>query len=351
MAKRPTITDITSSNTSQGSLNNNFNEIETAFDNTLSLDGSTPNAMAADLDLSNNDILNVKDISVNQIEVQGITVVPNNVVTVPNWENVWLTSTDYVLNDLVQESGSTYICVEAHTSGTFSTDLALVKWQLFASVGSSGPGSGDLLASNNLLDLDSAPTALNNLGLTATASEINKLGGVTTTMTEFDYISGVTSSIQTQLDSKAPVASPALSGIPTTPTAAADTDTTQVASTAFVNNQITSSFNITGDAPLFAIRSFADWDVSSGGVVTLGGSGNVASVVRTAIGNFDITFSTAMPDTNYSVASTLDIDYSNRILLATVDNKLTTGFRLRCGLTPSGGGVSDPISGSFILVR
>jgi hypothetical protein len=37
------------------------------------------------------------------------------------------------------------------------------------------PGSGFLSASNNLSDLDDAPTALTNLGLTATAAEINYL--------------------------------------------------------------------------------------------------------------------------------------------------------------------------------
>jgi chemotaxis protein histidine kinase CheA len=50
--------------------------------------------------------------------------------------------------------------------------------------------SGLLQASNNLSDLNSAATALTNLGLTATATELN-------------YTDGVTSAIQTQLDTKA----------------------------------------------------------------------------------------------------------------------------------------------------
>lgn len=50
----------------------------------------------------------------------------------------WLTATEYVVNDLVGIEGSTYICVEAHTSGTFATDLAADKWELFVEKGDKG---------------------------------------------------------------------------------------------------------------------------------------------------------------------------------------------------------------------
>jgi hypothetical protein len=48
-----------------------------------------------------------------------------------------------------------------------------------------------------------AAAALTNLGLTATATELNKMDGVTATTTEINYLDGVTSNIQTQLDGKA----------------------------------------------------------------------------------------------------------------------------------------------------
>lgn len=44
--------------------------------------------------------------------------------------------------------------------------------------------------------------SLSDLGITATATELNKLDGVTATTAELNYIDGVTSNIQTQLDSK-----------------------------------------------------------------------------------------------------------------------------------------------------
>ncbi len=53
---------------------------------------------------------------------------------------------------------------------------------------------------NNLSDLDDSDTALTNLGLTATAAELNTLDGITATTTELNYTDGVTSNIQTQID-------------------------------------------------------------------------------------------------------------------------------------------------------
>ncbi len=61
------------------------------------------------------------------------------------------------------------------------------------------------------------------------------------TSTEVAYLDGVTSNIQTQLDAKAPLANPALTGTPTAPTATADTNTTQVATTAYVVGQAASA--------------------------------------------------------------------------------------------------------------
>ena len=48
-----------------------------------------------------------------------------------------------------------------------------------------------------------AAGALTNLGITATAAELNKLDGITATTTELNYVDGVTSNIQTQLNGKA----------------------------------------------------------------------------------------------------------------------------------------------------
>ena len=42
----------------------------------------------------------------------------------------WLTSTAYAVNDAVYQGNNVYLCLVAHTSGVFATDLAAVKWEI-----------------------------------------------------------------------------------------------------------------------------------------------------------------------------------------------------------------------------
>jgi len=63
--------------------------------------------------------------------------------------------------------------------------------------------SGTLPVNKGGTGATTAAAALVNLGLTATAAEINKLDGVTATTEELNYVDGVTSNIQTQLNNKA----------------------------------------------------------------------------------------------------------------------------------------------------
>ena len=295
MPKAPTLPTITGQYASASQLNAAFRDIETSFENTVSLDGSTPNALTGDLDVNGNDIINVGSMVVTgTLTVDGedlsslVTAaaeasaaaaaaavsetnaaaseayVASVEASLPDWQGAWLTATAYATGDLVRESGSVYICLVAHTSGTFATDLSAVKWELFAQKGAAGAGTGDMIAANNLSDVASPATSLVNLGLTATAaelntldgitasvaelnvldgitatvSELNVLDGITSTVTELNHTDGVTSNIQTQLDLKAPLASPTFTGTPAAPTATAGTNTTQVATTAFVTTAV-----------------------------------------------------------------------------------------------------------------
>jgi hypothetical protein len=68
---------------------------------------------------------------------------------------------------------------------------------------------------------------------------------VTPTATELNYVDGVTSAIQTQMDLKSPLASPTFTGTPAGPTAAADTNTTQLATTAHVFAERTNTATLT----------------------------------------------------------------------------------------------------------
>ena len=78
--------------------------------------------------------------------------------------------------------------------------------------------------------------------LTASRALISNSSGKvavsTTTSAELSYLSGVTSSVQTQLNGKATLNSPTFTGTPKAPTAAAGTNSTQIATTAFVQNAL-----------------------------------------------------------------------------------------------------------------
>jgi hypothetical protein len=87
------------------------------------------------------------------------------------WRNAWATATAYAPSDIVFSSGSAYVCVTGHTSGVFATDLAAVRWAIFAQQGASGVGSGDMLKSDNLSLLTNYPLARTNLGLQALATK------------------------------------------------------------------------------------------------------------------------------------------------------------------------------------
>ena len=74
--------------------------------------------------------------------------------------------------------------------------------------------------------LDLGSLIIGGTAVTSTAAEINVLDGIpgTLTATELGYVDGVTSAIQTQIDAKAPSASPTL----TTPTLTTPTLTSAV---------------------------------------------------------------------------------------------------------------------------
>lgn len=67
-----TLNTITAGYASVDLLNENFQAIADAFENTLSRNGETPNTLNADLDVNHNDILNVGNLSLTgTISVNG----------------------------------------------------------------------------------------------------------------------------------------------------------------------------------------------------------------------------------------------------------------------------------------
>jgi hypothetical protein len=112
-------------------------------------------------------------------------------------------------------------------------------------------GTGQSTASASINALLPSQTSQANKYLTTNgtatnwgAIELAHINGVTTSATELNYVDGVTSAIQTQLDTKAPLASPTFTGTPTIPTGTiattqtAGNNSTAVATTAFVTDAV-----------------------------------------------------------------------------------------------------------------
>ena len=117
-------------------------------------------------------------------------------------------------------------------------------------------------------------------GVTADAAEINVLDGATLSTTELNYVDGVTSAIQTQIDTKAPLASPTFTGTPTLPTGTiattqtAGNNTTAVATTAFVSTAVA---NLVDTAP-------GTLDTLNELAAAINDDASFASTVTTALG-------------------------------------------------------------------
>ena len=118
-------------------------------------------------------------------------------------------------------SSVTFAAVTAPLIGNASTATTLQTARTIA--GQSFDGSANISI---------APTDLT--GVTSTAAELNILDGATLSTTELNYVDGVTSAIQTQIDAKAPSASPTFTG---TVTLAADPSSAlQAATKQYVDN-------------------------------------------------------------------------------------------------------------------
>ena len=187
-----TLSTIGSRYASVAALNANFQSIVEAIDNTVSRNASSPNGWLGDMDANGQRLLNLPDpTSSTEPATKGwIEALPGNAAadaalaeaaattavaaaaTIEGfeWGSQWLTTTAYAVNNLVYEAGNTYICLVAHTSGTFGTDFGTGKWELFAAKGAAGAGTGDMVGANNLSDLTDFATARSTLGVQPTAS-------------------------------------------------------------------------------------------------------------------------------------------------------------------------------------
>jgi hypothetical protein len=305
-------------------INSNFQTIATEFDKVVYRDGTTPNTMSADLDLNSKDLLNVAQTNTDTLYVAGTKVTATTAS--PSWKGPWVTATVYAIDDIVSTSGSSYICIVAHTAAaTFTADLSAVKWQVMASVGATGAGTGDLLAANNLSDVASATTARANLGaeigvnVQAYDAVLQDLSAITPVAGDTYYHDGA--------------------------------NLVKLA-------KGTSGYVLTQGAtnPAWADPTVADptsghgvvaWVQFNGsGTPVINGSYNVTSITDLGVGDWRINFTNAISDVNYAATSTAN-GGGNQVM--TVTARLTTSVTLHCHAY--GTGPVDATDISLVIVR
>lgn len=105
-----------------------------------------------------------------QTDRDGATTTPNAPPAYLTWRGVWDTGLSYTIYDTFFYGGSSYIVLATHTSGVFATDLASGLFELMAAQGTAGAGMGDMLAANNLSEVNPA-VARGNLNAALEDSE------------------------------------------------------------------------------------------------------------------------------------------------------------------------------------
>lgn len=362
MAKRASLTDVSSGYQSNSVMNDNFEALNENFDNTLSRDGSSPNQMEADIDMNSNDVLNAGTVHTDVLKVNGRTL--TDASAVPNWEGAWVTATPYVVDDLVQESGNTYICVVAHTSGVFATDLSNAYWELFASKGSSGGGTGDLLAANNLSDVNDAAASIANIGgipaaggtatglVTFSSASVKDQVAIARTPYATHYLSidsdgrfklwdgadiiadfndnddDLQTDVSVVTRRKGDVRYPNIesgAGAPaSTPGKIGDLYVDTSAPALYYADGTSSSADWNNTAnPAGQLVAMANFDGTAG--VTINRSSGVSTIVRDSTGVYTVTLSSAMADANYVV--TVQVGTAS-VCFAEVRNLTTTSFQI-----------------------
>jgi hypothetical protein len=184
------IVSLTNEQSALAALNSNYATLEAFSDTVLSRDGTTPNQMGADLDMNGNQILNLSQpqTSTEPLRLQDLQdFVGGTLVISP--------LSDGDRGDITVSSGGLVWSVDPNAiSNTKLEDMAQATFKMRAA----GAGTGDPIDGT----ASQAKTAL--------ALVVADVSGA------------------------APIASPTFTGVPAAPTATPGTNTTQIATTAFV---------------------------------------------------------------------------------------------------------------------
>lgn len=128
----------------------------------------------------------------------------------------------------------------------------------------------------------------------------------------------------------------AVSGVATQTEAVAATDNQtlmtplRVGQAVGVSNSplVKTALNASGNPPIYGVRAWVNFTGSGGGgAATILGSGNIASVNLVATGTWQVNFTTAMQDANYSVTGSADRGINYDVFVA-LQNLTASSFQL-----------------------
>ena len=182
------------------------------------------------------------------------------------------------------------------TSGTNTTQLATTAFVQSAVSGSAGIALTDLSVTTNAANSGGALGYNDATGVFTFTPADQAFSSITATPTTLSGY-GITDA--------APLASPTFTGTPAAPTAASGTSTTQLATTAFVQGEISGFSSTGGDSQKSYTSSSA---ITQGDAVVLDSAGTVSSVVVSSPGAGS---ATALDTALYATTTTSYDDYNN----------------------------------------
>lgn len=122
-----TITDVASLTDEQSALSRMSTTnaaITAAFNNTLSLDGTSPNSMEADLDLNSNDLLNAGTVNCTELTVGGLSVDSSVTAAAASAAAALVSQTSAASSATTSATSATNAATSATTSATSATNSA-----------------------------------------------------------------------------------------------------------------------------------------------------------------------------------------------------------------------------------
>jgi len=254
-------------------------------------------------------------IAGNTIKLQTFGNTDLATITLPYATNSGTVSGYSVGQNLLTTSDVTFAGVTATSLTLGGTAITATAAQINHLVGVTSAIQTQLNAKQ--ATITGGATTIATANLTASVALVSdasgKVAASAVTATELSYLTGVTSAIQTQINAKAPTASPTFTGTVTAPTARLDAYALSLTSTGH-SFQIgtTSSVNLVMDNNDIQVRNNGAASVLAlnplGGNITLGSSASTVTIAGTLSGNMtlDSGFTAATKNLTASTSFTVD---------------------------------------------